>query len=133
MVYTIIEIAKAAGQLQVPADPIKVIVATDAAPLWKNSATKPDVFVDVWGGPEAAGNPALWGTWWAMDGPDDIAFLQAMYYCGRLNEEIKGLEGVTHVVGGLQRTMVVCPTADGKGMQVINPGRGGKQVLGVPA
>ena len=94
-----IEIAEAPGQLQVPADPIKVIVATHAAPLWKSSATRANVFVDVWGGPEAAGNPALWGTWWAMDGPDDIAYLQAMDYCGRLNEEIEGLEGVTHVVG----------------------------------
>ena len=83
----------------IPADPIKVIVATDAAPLWKSSATTADVFVDVWGGPEAAGNPALWGTWWTIDGPDDIAYLQAMDYCGRLNEEIEGLEGVTHVVG----------------------------------
>ena len=49
VVYTIIEIAKAAGQLQVPTDPIKVIVATDEAPLWKSSATRADVFVDVWG------------------------------------------------------------------------------------
>ena len=116
MVYTSIEIAKAAGQLQVPADPIKVIVATDEAPLSKSSATRAYAFVDVLGGPEAAGNPALWGTWWAIDGPDAIAYLQGMDYCGRLNEEIQGLEGVTHVVGGLQRTMVVCPTADGKGM-----------------
>ena len=84
VVYTIIEIAKATGQLEVPADPIKVIVATDAAPLWKISATRADGFADVWGGPEAAGNPALWGTWWAMDGPDDIAYLQAMDYCGGL-------------------------------------------------
>ena len=97
VVYTIIEIAKAAGQLQVPADPIKVRVATDAAPLWKSSATRADVFVDVWGGPKAAGNPALWGTWWAMDGPDDIVYLQAMHYSGRLNKEIEGLEGVTQV------------------------------------
>ena len=62
-----------------------------------------------------------------MDGPDGIAYLQAMDYCGRLNEEIEGLEGVTHVVGGLLSTMVVCPTADGKGMQVINPGRRGNK------
>ena len=107
VVYTIIKIAKAAGQLQVPADPIKVIVATDAARLWKSSATRADFFVDVWGGPEVAGNPTLSGTWWAMDGPDDIAYLQAMDYCGRLNEEIEGLEGVTHVVGGLLRTMAL--------------------------
>ena len=107
VVYTIIEIAKGAGRLQVPADPIKVIVGTDEAPLCKSSATRADVFVDVWAGPEAARNPALWGTWWAMDGPDDIAYLQAMNYCGRLSEEIEGQEGVTHVVGGLLRTMVV--------------------------
>ena len=62
-----------------------------------------------------------------MDGPDDIAYLRAMDYCGRLNEEIEGLEGVTHVVEGLERTMVVCPTADGKRMQVINPGRQGNK------
>ena len=108
VVYTIIEIAKSAGQLQVPADPIKVIVAKDVASLWKRSATRANVSVDVWGGPEAAGNPALWGTWWAMDGPDDIAYLQATDICRRLDEEIQGLEGVTHVVGGLLRTMVVC-------------------------
>ena len=65
VVYAIIEIAKAAGQLQVLADPIKVIVATDAAPPWKSSATRADVFVDVWGSPKAAGNLALWGPWMA--------------------------------------------------------------------
>ena len=58
----------------IPLDPIKVIVATDAAPLWKSSTTRAHVFVDVWGGPEAARNPALWETWWSMDGPDDIAY-----------------------------------------------------------
>ena len=67
------------------------------------------------------------GDMGAMDGPDNIAYLQSMHYCGRLNEEIEGLEGVTHVVGGLQRTMVVCPTSDGKGRQIINPGRGGNK------
>ena len=126
VVYTIIQIAKAAIQLQVPADPIKVIVGTYAAPLWRSCATRADIFVDVWGGPQAAGNPALWGTWRAMDGADDMAYLPAMDYCGRLNEEIEGLQGGTHV-GGLLRTMVVCPTPDGKGMQVINPRRGGNK------
>ena len=29
--------------------------------------------------------------------------------------------------GGLQRTMVACPLADGKGMHFINPGRAGNK------
>ena len=50
VLYIIKQIARAAGQLQDPAYPINVLVATDAAPLWKSSATRTDCFVDVWGG-----------------------------------------------------------------------------------
>ena len=130
--YTIIEIAKATRQLQVPAEHISMmIMAMDAAPLSKGFATMAVFFVDVWGGLEAAGNPALWGTSWAINGPDNIAYLQAMDYCGRLNEETEGLEGVTHVVGGATKDHGGVPYSGWERDASYQPGEVGKQKLAV--
>ena len=49
-----VEVARATGCLMVRTNPVWVIICTDATPFWKTSATRGDVFVDIWGGIQTA-------------------------------------------------------------------------------
>jgi hypothetical protein len=107
---------------------IWVLICPDATPLWHTSATKCDIFVHLWGGEEggvrAAGNPARWVMWWALDGPDDSHCLRAMDMAVDLNSAISALEDEDLVVGG-ERVQFLCfLTGDGKAMKAMNPGEG---------
>ena len=54
-----VEVARARGSLSVRSNPVWVIICTDATPFWQTSATRGDVFVDVWGGLGAASHMAF--------------------------------------------------------------------------
>lgn len=76
--------------------PYPLLITLDATALWHRGATRCDVFLHIWPEHSAVTNLALWATWWAMDGPDDAAFLQAMdkHINADLNE-LLDQEGVT--------------------------------------
>ena len=58
---------------------IPIIFCVDACLLWQTSATRADVFVEVWpGGPVAASKSANWATWCVMASTDDRAWLCGM-------------------------------------------------------
>ena len=105
---------------------IWVIICPDATPLWHTSATKCDIFVHLWGGAEggvqAAGNPARWVMWWALDGPDDSHCLRAMDMAVDLNSAISALEDEDLMVGGERAQFLCFLTGYGKAMKAMNPG-----------
>ena len=52
---------------------------TRSIALWRTLGTKCDVHVAIWGeGVAAEGDVPRWVTHWALDGPDDTHFLQAI-------------------------------------------------------
>ena len=80
-------------QMPPPTDTkIKVIVAPDATPLWRTSATRCDVYVHVWGTPSRASDVRRWATWWALDGPDDGRCLRAVDRLAGLDRDVEDLE-----------------------------------------
>lgn len=123
------QLARDMGCFKEPTDGvIKVLLCPDATPLWRSSATRCDVYTDCWvGGPEAAGKAANWGSWWVMDGGDDVQWLRGIDEAGDLNGEIVDLENRTIVIGEGGRARFQCfLTGDGKGMQAGNHGPGEK-------
>ena len=108
-----------------------VIICPDATPLWNTSATKCDVFVHLWGGVEggieAAGNPARWAIWWALDGPDDAPCLRAIDVTCGLHEQIVALEQEDIIINGIRARIRCFLTGDGKAMRAMNHGDGDKQ------
>ena len=83
-----LRIAEALGVKQIRTNAIMVILCVDATPLWRASATWCDVYVDIWGGPEAAGDMGRWATWWALDGSDDAHLLRTLRNGARLREQV---------------------------------------------
>ena len=111
-------------QMPPPTDTkIKVIVAPDATPLWRTSATRCDVYVHVWGTPSRASDVRRWATWWALDGPDDGRCLRAVDRLAGLDREVEDLEQDRDIMwGGTRYTFEVFVTGDGKLMLVSNTG-----------
>lgn len=114
-----LEIAKAGGGCQFRSNPVWVILCADATPLWRSSATRCDVFVDVWGGVEYAGEFGRWATWWVLDGADDAPLLRKLQDVANLNGQVDDLQG-DFTWGrdehGDPRKFICFLTGDGKGM-----------------
>ena len=70
--------------------------------------------------------PSNWTTWWAMDGADDRASLQAMDAQAQLTEQLRAVHhGVVLPARNLQQcTVRCCLTGDGKVMAAANGGPG---------
>ena len=105
---------------------IWVILCADATPLWKSSATRCDVYVDIWGPPSCASQAGRWSTWWAVDGGDDAHTLRMMDWHAQLNAQVVDVLGMTCAVGwggGLYHFDVYI-TGDGKMMRASNHATG---------
>ena len=88
-------------QMPLPTDTkIKVIVAPDATPLWRTSATRCDVYVHVWATPSRASDVRRWATWWALDGPGDGRCLRAVDRLAGLDREVEDLEQGRDIMWG---------------------------------
>jgi hypothetical protein len=109
---------------------VLVIIAYDGTPFHKTSATRCDVYVDVWADPSAPARSRSWATWWVFDGADDAKRLSRMDTVGRLTSQVRRLEGGKGFQmkddGGAERCYpYLCAlTGDGKAMAAGNPGRG---------
>ena len=102
---------------------IPALVCADATPLWRDAATRCDVFDGVLlGGRASAGDPDKWAMCWVMDGSDDRGCLCAMDAGAGLNAQIEYLQANCNVPlqDGIVLGYEVGMTGDGKGMQVAN-------------
>ena len=107
---------------------IPILICADATPLWRSSATRCDVHVGFRaGGPQKAGDPSTWTTWWTIDGGDDAAWLRAMDNSAGLNAEVAAMDdhGSAPIGGGRCTGFMSFVTGDGKGMGAGNhePGK----------
>lgn len=101
---------------------IRVLVCVDATPFFKASATRADVFVDVWGDISVVGQQDRWSTWFAVDGGDDAKCVRAIDRVAKLNNQVIDLEDNVTINLADGRTMgfVVMLTGDGSGMAAGN-------------
>ena len=88
-------------------------------PLFFNnaSATRCDVFVDLWGDRGAHHDGQAWASWWVFDGGDDMAHVQRMDAVGKLNDQVKKLEAEGGIeIGGTPKKLLCFKSGDGKVM-----------------
>ena len=109
---------------------VLVIIVFDATPFHKASATRCDVFVDVWSDVGAPAQPRCWATWWVFDGADDAEHLSRMDAVAGLTRQVQALEGgqgfeVKDGDAVVRRYPYLCAVSgDGKAMGAGNHKRG---------
>ena len=104
---------------------VYVVISVDATPLWNVSATRCDVFVDVWGRVEDAGKPRNWSTWFIAHGGDDQSALRQLNIEAKLNTQVAELvDPANPAQVGLDHIPRCLRTGDGKGMVAANFLRG---------
>ena len=87
---------------------LAVVICSDPPVFQNASATRYDVFVDLWGDRGAHHDDQAWASWWAFDGGDDVVHLQRMDAPGKLNYQVKkgkaegGIE-----IGGTPKNVIV--------------------------
>ena len=96
---------------------LAVAICCDATVLHTASATRCDVFVDLWEDRGAHHDGQAWASWWVLDGGDDMALLQRMHAVGKLNDQVKKLEGEGGIeIGGTPKKILCFKIGDGKVM-----------------
>ena len=135
IVQTMVQCARLEGQVRAEADirqdgGVLVIIAYDATPFHKTSATRCDVYVDVWANPAAPALSRSWATWWVFDGADDAKHLSRMDTVAKLTAQVRSLEQgkgfcFRDEEGAERHYPYLCAlTGDGKAMAAGNPRRG---------
>ena len=96
---------------------LAVVICCDATVFHNASATRCDVFVDLWEDRGAHHDGQAWASWWVFDGGDDMAHLQRMDVVGKLNDQVKNLEAEGGIeVGGTPKKLLCVKSGDGKVM-----------------
>lgn len=104
---------------------VLVVIAFDGTPFHKASATRCDVFLDVWHDNRTAGRASSWSTWWVFDGADDTAHLQKMDAVAGLGTQVKDLESDVFTGNNAKEYPYrAVLTGDGKAMIAGNPKKG---------
>ena len=135
IIDTMIDCARLERQLRAEGDirrdgGVLVIIAYDGCPFHKTSATRCDVYVDVWANPAAPALSRSWATWWVFDGADDAKHLTRMDTVAGLTAQVRSLEGgagycVQDEGGAKRHYPYLCAlTGDGKAMAAGNPKKG---------
>jgi hypothetical protein len=124
LVATRIRLAVAQRRLQITTPALRVIVSVDATSLWRTSATRCDVYVDVYADKSKAGLPENWATWFVFDGGDDADPLRIADREGKLNLMVESLQRDGVVAGGHRYPVLCYLTGDGKGMPACNHEQG---------
>ena len=96
---------------------LAVVIRSDATIFHNASATRCDVFVDLWEDRGAHHDGQAWASWWVFDGGDDMAHLQRMDAVGKLNDQVKKLEAEGGIeIGGTPKKLLFFKSGDGKVM-----------------
>jgi hypothetical protein len=122
-----LELARLEGGVQCKGKDIWIVVCPDGTPFWRASATRCDVYVDIWDRNTyaPAGLPRRWSVWWIMDGDDDTEGILEVDRRLDLNGQVEDMEGYPLVgEAGECRTPLVFYTGDGKGMTNANHCKG---------
>ena len=94
-----------------------VVICCDATVFHNASATRCDVFVDLWEDGGAHHDGQAWASWWVFDGGDDMAHLQRMDAVGKLNDQVEKLEAKGGIdIGGTPKKLLCFESGDGKVM-----------------
>ena len=123
VVQSQLTLSRACGTFNIPCqDRLLIIICADATPLWQTWATKCDIHVTVWSKVvAAAGDVRRWATWWALDGPDDMHYLQAIDSKANLNHDVLDVLSTVDVWHLGNRIPSVCALiGDGKAMLSAN-------------
>ena len=120
LVNTRIRLALAEKQLQITTPALRVIISVDATSLWRTSATRCDVYVDLYADKAKAGLPGSWSTWFVFDGADDADPLRIADRVAGLNAMVQKLQAEGVMVDGTRYQVLCFLTGDGKGMPAAN-------------
>ena len=112
-------------QMPPPTDTkINIIIAPDATPLWRTSATRCAGYVHMWGPPRRARDVRQWATWRALDGLDNGRCVCAIDRLTGPNTEVEDLERDRDVMWeGRRYTFEVVLTGDGMPILLGNLGQ----------
>ena len=98
-----LNLGEAMGSMVYSGGEIRVLLSIDSTPICRASATRADVFVDVFGS-DAASTGSNWASWWAMDGGDDQLPLQSLDRVAHLTEQVDAAQqNMYHVHKCLRR------------------------------
>ena len=103
---------------------LAVVICSDATVFHKASATRCDMFMDLWEDRGAHHDGQAWASWWVFVGGDDIAHLQRMDAVGKLNDQVKKLEAQGGIeIGGTPKTLLCFKSGDGQVMMSSSCGK----------
>lgn len=119
-----VALAELGTELQLTKSKMWILLAVDATPFWRTSATRGDAYVDLYAQKGYVGIPARWSTWFVFDGADDAEPLRIADQVAQLNRSVEDLLKNGVAVQGTRVECEVFLTGDGKGMAAGNHKQG---------